>query len=432
MFRILLAIGQLCYLCALDRQHLQMKLQSYIFILFMLFLPSFCLLAQSKADTLQAAQKEVSKIGNLTKDKKSKKFPFFTLRTTKKFPFLSFRQKKTTSAYLPDSLQRVRDSLQTKIDALKGNLDSLDKKKAAKEKEFLAMVLQDSLRKKVLTDTTKKPFYIPDAIRIGYDFSYFLRGLFSASGVLNATPAAGTADNAAQYSFFGDNINIELVSDISFGDNKYFLTFDAGYSDINRVKQSTINLKPVNGFRYTNTGTYFRLGLEYNLMRRFFNNEALTVGIKYAQAFFGHQLNASIVPDSLWNVTVPTLRVPPNATIQQSGLSANWVELTFGLKVNIWKNIFTGYNLRLMFLGSVYGDNTQTKRVFTFDDLNVTDVNNQPNKPFEPYSSFVGTGALVANEIPGYGNTESSFKLGFNVFAAYRFPFKHRPVVVLE
>jgi hypothetical protein len=345
---------------------------------------------------------------------------------------LSFRQKKVLSVYLPDSLQRVRDSLQTKIDALKGNLDSLDKKKAAKEKEFLAMTLQDSLRKKVLTDTVKKPFYIPDAIRIGYDFSYFLRGLFSASGVLNATPAAGTADNATQYSFFGDNINIDFVSDVSFGDNKYFLTFDAGYSNISRVKPSTVNLKPVNGFQYTNVGTYFRVGLEYNLMRRFFNNEALTVGIKYAQTFFSHELKASIVPDSLWNVTIPELRVPPNATIQQSGLSANWVEVTFGLKVNIWKNIFTGYNMRLMFLGNVYGDNTQTKRVFTFQDLDVLDVNNQYYKPFEPYSTFSGSGALVSNEIPGYGNTESSFKLGFNIFAAYRFPLKYRPMVVLE
>jgi hypothetical protein len=46
--------------------------------------------------------------------------------------------------------------------------------------------------------------------------------------------------------------------------------------------------------------------------------------------------------------------------------------------------------------------------------------------------AFVGSGAMIANEIPGYGNTEDIFKLGFGFFAAYQIPLRKRPVVVLK
>jgi hypothetical protein len=309
--------------------------------------------------------------------------------------------------------------------ALQQQLDSLNKIKKIRQEEVRQLAYQDSIKKILATDTTKKHFYKPDAIRIGYDFAYVLRGLFSASGLLDATSTAGVPQGAALYSFFGDNRQVEVMADASFGDNRYFLTADIGYWEANRVKPSSINRKAVNGFQYENTGAYFRVGFEYNLMRRYFNNESLTVGVRYGQAFFGHTLKYSFVNDSLWNVKVDTAAPPPNGVMMQRGLSANWFELTTGLRVNIWKNIFVGYTIRLMFLGDVKGDEVPVSRSFEF--LNTQDV-----PPYEPFKSFVGSGAMIANEIPGYGNTEDSFKLGFGFFAAYQIPLRKRPVVVLK
>ncbi len=409
----------------------KMLLRTVLFIC--LFVVNFFAIAQTQ-DSLQVPTDttELSALQTTTastQEKKRKKFPFFVIRTIKKFPFLSFKPKSQTSNQLSDSLSR-------QMLVLRKSLDSLNQIKKSREKEQKRMILQDSARKAVLTDTTKKPFYIPDAIRIGYDFSYGLRGLFSASGVVNATPTAGVPQGAAQYSFFGDNINIDLMADMSFGDNKYFVTLDAGYSDINRVKPSTQNIntttsatpsrKVVNGFRYTNTGTYFRVGLEYNFMRRYFNNEAMTIGFRYGQSFFKHSLECTIIADSLWGIQLKELPYPPPAGfLKQSGLTANWFELNTGLRVNIWRNFFMGYTIRLMFLIGVQGNETLLQRNFVFEG-----VDDFP--PYEPFKSFVGQGALVANEIPGYGNTEDAFKLGFGIFAAYRIPLRQRPVVVME
>jgi hypothetical protein len=152
------------------------------------------------------------------------------------------------------------------------------------------------------------------------------------------------------------------------------------------------------------------------------------VGVRYGQSFFNPELRYNLLPDSVWNVNLPNT-ITPIGKMEQSGLTANWVELTGGLKVNIWKNIFAGYTVRLMFLGNISGGDKIITR--NFDLATGFDIkNNIDNNAIINY--YKGTATMTANEIPGYGNTEESFKLGFSFYASYRFALRKRPEVVLD
>jgi hypothetical protein len=290
--------------------------------------------------------------------------------------------------------------------------DSLTQALAKQKARITAEMVQDSLAKLVITDTLDRKWYKPDAIRIGVDLSWGIKGLFSKDGVF------GEGEKFLTY--YANNQAFEVTADMSFKDNRYFLVTDVGYATSRLLKQ---NFNPVlgkvdNGFQYDVQGAYFRIGFDYNFMRRYFNNEALFVGVRYGHSFFSHSLTYNPLPDSIWKVNFQSGGIPL-MKMEDSGLSANWGEVTGGLKVNLWKSIFVGYTVRLIFLGKIYGQEKALVRSFI------------PN-PDTPNFQYTSTGTLSANEIPGYGNTEESFKLGFSFYAYYRIPFRKRPEIVLD
>ncbi len=346
-------------------------------------------------DTLYAAKKITKKILFIKYKKSTKEIDSTAPYLKKHFVWIPYRK------YIDKPIPKL-----SKIDSLKAKQEQ----QIARLKES---ILQDSLKKQVIRDTLNYAFYKPDAIRIGIDGSYFLKGLFSKSIA----------------TYFGNNRMAEITADASFKDNRYFLVADIGYATTALIKQSRSEFgKRQNGFQYDVQGAYFRVGLDYNVMRRYFNNEVLFVGVRYGQSFFNHDLRYNLLPDSVWNVNLPNT-ITPIGKMEQSGLTANWVELTGGLKVNIWKNIFVGYTVRFMFLGNISGGDKIITR--NFDLATGTDIkNNIDNNAIINY--YKGTATMTANEIPGYGNTEESFKLGFSFYAFYRFPLRKRPEVVLD
>lgn len=345
------------------------------------------------ADTLYATKKITKKLLFIKYKKRTKEIDSTALYLKKHFLWIPYRK------YIDKPIPKL-----SKTDSLKAKQE-----KIARLKE---LILQDSLKKQVMRDTLNYAFYKLDAIRIGIDGSYFLKGVFSKS----------------MATYFGNNLMGEITADASFKDNRYFLVADVGYSTTALLKPNSSLGKRQNGFQYEVQGAYFRVGLDYNVMRRYFNNEVLFVGVRYGQSFFNHELRYNLLPDSVWNINLPD-SITPIGKMEQSGLTANWVELTGGLKVNIWKNIFVGYTIRLMFLGNISGGDKIITRNFDlatgFDGRNNIDNNKIINY-------YKGTATMTANEIPGYGNTEESFKLGFSFYASYRFPLRKRPEVVLD
>ena len=163
----------------------------------------------------------------------------------------------------------------------------------------------------------------------------------------------------------------ELNADVSF-DNRLYTTLDIGFQDANRVNEEA-------GYRYTNTGSFFRFGVEYNFMHRRFAKNAIFVGLKYAIASFEHQADYS-TRFNYWNTD--------NQTIEVKGLQAQWAELNTGLKVEAVKNLYLGIVLRVKF-------KTNTSE----------------------------SDRLTIAEIPGFGINKNTVRGGISYQLLYRIPF---------
>lgn len=191
--------------------------------------------------------------------------------------------------------------------------------------------------------------YVPSGIRLGTDISRL-------GGILSNP-------DFRQY---------EMHGDIDFG--KYFLTADWG--SVNRPRS-------LDGLSYVNAGSYFRVGLDYNITPYLKEKSVFFAGLRYAQANFSETATL-LINSPIWG----------DGAVEQvnESLRANWLEFTLGLKVHLAYNIFLGYTVR-------YRAN-----------MNVRGFNN-----------------LVPYEIPGYGRASETSNFGLNYHFFYRIPVRRTP-----
>jgi hypothetical protein len=79
--------------------------------------------------------------------------------------------------------------------------------------------------------------------------------------------------------------------------------------------------------------------------------------------------------------------------ISKPGMSANWYEANFGMKIRVWKDLYLGWAGRIKFAKKVSANDTS----------------------FDTYY------------IPGYGLADSDSRWGFNYQIFYRIPFREKP-----
>jgi hypothetical protein len=228
----------------------------------------------------------------------------------------------------------------------------------------------------------------PYALRVGTDVSYFL------------SPFAAALFGPDEY---GRNLNTALLvqraevsAELVFNDNLYALVADVGIANITR---SSVR-PPQTSFGYQNTGSYFRLGADFNFFQKTFDDQALTFGFRYGRTSFSHNLTYNGVSPA-WGYTYDPTKEPPidldkafKDTIQSERLSAGWFEIVTGLRVGIWRGFYAGYTFRLKTMLNVRGENR-----------------------------------LLANELPGFGAVRSNLKLSFNYHIYYQIPFKKKQVL---
>lgn len=149
---------------------------------------------------------------------------------------------------------------------------------------------------------------------------------------------------------------------------------------------------------FTTKGTYFKVGADYNIYENWLDMENLiTLGLRYGVSSFSQELNSYDIynPNPYFD----------DSTVSQSrtydGLSAHWIELVAGVKVEVLDNIFLGFSVRMNRLVS-------NKKPNNFDNL----------------------------YIPGFNRTyEGDFGVGFNYSVSYFIPLykkKNAPKVVEE
>lgn len=136
-------------------------------------------------------------------------------------------------------------------------------------------------------------------------------------------------------------------------------------------------------YAYSMKGSYLKLGVDHNILGRDpRESESIFWGLRIGAVDMTHEAEEITIRDGYWgdlNTALPADRLRPF-----------WFEATIGIKAEVLKNFFMGWNVRGHFL-LIY-----------------------PKHVMRPYI------------IPGYGNAEKKFPVTFNYTLTYRFPYKIR------
>lgn len=135
-------------------------------------------------------------------------------------------------------------------------------------------------------------------------------------------------------------------------------------------------------YNYKSDGSYIRFGVDYDIMKYLDPDcdDFIFVGLRYAHATFYHSASNITVGNDIWGNNT-------TSEIPTKWLSAQWVEVTAGLRANIIGNFYLGWNVRL--------------RVKTFLQNDAT---------------------LFPYNIPGFGRAWATGRVGFNYSIYYKIP----------
>jgi hypothetical protein len=185
-------------------------------------------------------------------------------------------------------------------------------------------------------------------------------------------------------SFYDSNYKgIAFVGDYRLT-KKYYVFGEVGSEDVT-VDDPLLNT--------TTTGAYLKVGFNYNAYTNWLDMENLiTVGVRYGFSAFNEKLNTY----SIYN---PNPYYGQTAGIQSGesfdGLTASWLEVSPGINVKVFNNVYIGFSLQLKVL-----------------------VTNTEPKGFESLY------------IPGFNRTyDGNFGAGFNYSVSYFIPIYKKKVI---
>jgi hypothetical protein len=152
----------------------------------------------------------------------------------------------------------------------------------------------------------------------------------------------------------GDFMSTEVAVDVNLK-NRLFPIVEIGYGSTDTWND--------NGTHYESSAPYFRLGLNYNILFKKSFKNYLFIGARYGFSSFKYDVNALSVNDPIWNEEVPN----PNqsdpiwggsVSYHHNGMKASmhWMELYFGLRAHIWKELYMGWSVRMKYRMSSSAD----------------------------------------------------------------------------
>lgn len=161
----------------------------------------------------------------------------------------------------------------------------------------------------------------------------------------------------------------EISADVDF--YRYYLTLE--YGSWEKTDLSTDQ-------SYTSGGTYFRVGADVNLLLKDPDKNMFFVGLRYGRSSFDEQLIYNLSDAVFGDIS---------EVKQNLGMVSGWGEITLGLRVKLWKELWMGYTTRLKLSPSI-------------DD----------------------SGEFIVHDIPGYGLASKRNYWGFNYQLYWRFPIR--------
>lgn len=95
--------------------------------------------------------------------------------------------------------------------------------------------------------------------------------------------------------------------------------------------------------QYTNTGTYWRVGVDVNLLKKDPMKNMFFFGLRYGRSRYDEALDYTIETKEFGIV---------NQQLTNNNLTSGWLEMTTGLRVRVLKNFWMGYTGRIKFAAS--------------------------------------------------------------------------------
>ena len=130
--------------------------------------------------------------------------------------------------------------------------------------------------------------------------------------------------------------------------------------------------------QYTNSGNFWRLGVDVNFLKKDPVKNMLFFGIRYGRSSYDEKLKYTINTDEF---------EPQDKVLENRGFHSGWAEITTGLRVKIAGGFWMGYTGRLKFAPGIH----ESQRLQTYD-------------------------------IPGYGLTFKQPWWGFNYYLMWKLP----------
>lgn len=165
-------------------------------------------------------------------------------------------------------------------------------------------------------------------------------------------------------SFYDKNYTgIEFVGDYRLTKN-YYLAGELG-NENTTVEDNRLS--------FTTQGTYLKVGFDYNSYENWLDmRNMLYIGMRYGASTFSQTLNS-------YNIYNTSNYFPEAPTVisgeKFNGLTSQWIEVVFGLKAEVLKNIYLGFSIRMnRLLTNTKPDN--------FDNLYIPGFNRTYNGDF--------------------------------------------------
>jgi hypothetical protein len=191
------------------------------------------------------------------------------------------------------------------------------------------------------------------------------RKSFLPTGIRVGTDALSLVRTQVDDSYSGYEVN----ADVDF--YRYYLAVEAGKWE---RKFST------DDENYSNNGKYFRVGVDYNFLKKDPEKNMFFFGLRYGRGTYSENLNVATI-DSVWGTN--------QSSYKNTNIKANWGELTTGLRVKMIGPFWMGITARYKFALST----------------------NEPR-------------GFVSHDVPGYGKTANQSTWGFNYVVLFRIPVR--------
>jgi hypothetical protein len=95
---------------------------------------------------------------------------------------------------------------------------------------------------------------------------------------------------------------------------------------------------------YKTNNSFFRLGIDRTIIKRLGASDwdAAFFGARYAVGFINRSEGSYTIVDSVWGNS--------SGVVPSKAFTAHWAEITAGVRVELVRNVFAGWNLRARFL----------------------------------------------------------------------------------